>query len=75
MLGILTTRRRTFLRKSSKFRKNMNVDFFRDLEPLRRRHQVRRDWRVEKGRERDKFKNMDHRFTTKKMFPLNPINK
>jgi hypothetical protein len=49
----------------------MSQNFFRDLEPWRKRHQPRRDWRGEKGRERKKFKSLDQRCKMMKMFPLN----
>jgi hypothetical protein len=36
----------------------MSHDFFRDLEPWRRKHQAIRVWKGAKGGERDKFGNM-----------------
>jgi hypothetical protein len=37
----------------------MRQDFFRDLEPWKRKHQTRKDWRGAKGGERNKFRNLD----------------
>jgi hypothetical protein len=56
VLGVLIARRKKPLHQSSKFKKNMSHDFFRDLEPWRRRQQIRRYWKGAKGGERNKFK-------------------
>jgi hypothetical protein len=53
----------------------MNWNFFRDLEPWKRRYQARRDWKGAKGGERDKFKSLDLRCKTRKVFPFNPREK
>jgi hypothetical protein len=53
----------------------MNLNFFRDLEPWRRRHQARRDWRGAKGGERKKFRNLDQRCKRRKMSPFNTIER
>jgi hypothetical protein len=59
VLGILIARKKTFLHQSSRFGKNMTWDFFKDLEPWRRKHKAKRDWRGAKGGERDKFRSPD----------------
>jgi len=53
----------------------MSQDFFKDLEPWKRKHQTRRDWRGAKGGKENKFRSLDQRCRTRKMFPLNPKEK
>jgi len=59
VLGNLNAQRRTLLHQSLRFRKNMSQDFFRHLEPWKKKHQTRKDWRGAKGGERNKFRNLD----------------
>ncbi len=75
MLSLLIVWRKTLLHQRWKFEKNMNRDFFRDLEPWRRRHQVRRNWKGVKGGEKYNFKSLDLKCKTRKVFPFNPIKK
>jgi hypothetical protein len=53
----------------------MNQDFFKDLEPWKRGHQVIKDCKGAKGGERDKFKSRDQRCKTRKMLLSNPRKK
>jgi len=59
VVSILNAQRRILLHQSSRFKINMSQIFFKDLEPWRRRHQTKRDWRGAKGGERNTFKNLD----------------
>jgi hypothetical protein len=71
VIGILTTQRKTLLHQSTKFERNMNHDFFNDLELWRRRHQLRSNWKGLKGRERDRLWSPHQICRTRKMFQLN----